>query len=657
MKSLKDSLFNISSDNQNNNNNNNNNNPPIIKKNKFKINPLPSNRDDLVYLNVIYHNKNDFDGKNELYLKINNFCIYKSIHRNDVEKECLEMNAIMRRLFKITITNQFVELVEIKYVSPNIINKLKINIYLKSDNDNIVSIHEEEINEFIKEYFKNYIFFSNQNLIFKYKDYILVIEVDLCTGMMTDETKIEINSDDVNLNIIGSKLLKRDLFRSDYNFENIGIGGLDKKLIEIFKGALCTRAFNQSTIDKMGILHVKGILLYGPPGTGKTLIARKIGGMISNIKPKIINGPEVLNAYIGKSEENIRQIFKDAINDTNNENLHVIIFDEIDAICKKRGKDGAGANVNDNMVNQLLSLIDGYHALNNIFIIAMTNRKELLDPALLRAGRIEIALNISLPNIEGRKQIFRIHTEKMKKSKMMDEIDLDKLAKSTENFSGAEIESVVKRASSNSLHEIISSDKENINDNDIVVKMRHFEKAVDSMQPMFGNNNKKLETLLPENYNSNISEKYITNLNYILEIFKKKYNFTKILVTGGSGNYKSTLLIDSALKANIKYTKLIRAIDVIYMDEISKVNYVSDIIMESHNSNDSLVIIDDIEILINYANILNSISFSNRLYQMLLTILKSSPDNKKNRMTLMVTCGNEDLANIIKDYFNDSVVL
>jgi len=102
------------------------------------------------------------------------------------------------------------------------------------------------------------------------------------------------------------------LFRQNWNFENMGIGGLDKEFNDIFRRAFASRVFPPSIIQKLGIRHVKGMLLYGPPGTGKTLMARQIGKMLNGKEPKIVNGPEILNKYVGQSEENIRNLFKDA---------------------------------------------------------------------------------------------------------------------------------------------------------------------------------------------------------------------------------------------------------------------------------------------------------------------------------------------------------
>lgn len=630
----------------------------LNKSNQFCVKCLPNGRDDLAYLNCMFHNKKDFNEKTELYLKINNTTVYKSVHRDDVAQKTIEMSSVLRRVYGIKSSDIEISDIEI-YVEEisdlqysNILDFLKVKIYVYNKSNDIIYLHEEELRDFIKEKLQNHLFFAKQKLIFKYQNENILLEVTKNTGKINNCTEIDIQTNDAKLNIIGSKLLKRDLFKPDYNFENIGIGGMDTNLIEIFKSALCTRAFSQNTIDKIGIKHVKGILLYGPPGTGKTLIAVKIGSMISNIKPKVVSGPELLNKYVGQSEENIRNLFKDAIDDTDNVNLHVIIFDEIDAICKKRGREGTGANVNDNIVNQLLSLIEGVHALNNIFIIAMTNRKELLDPALLRAGRIEIHMQIGLPNIEGRKQVFRIHTEKMSKSNMVAEIDYDYLAINSENYSGAEIESVVKRASASALHELLSSNKNKISDQDININMKHFREALENVQPLFGKNIKKIKSIMPDNYSMNYNNDYSTKLDELLNLFNNKYNFQKYLILGNTGCGKTTLVADLALRASIKNTKLIRVIDMITLDEISKANYVSDIILESYNTNDSLVIIDDIEIVINFAELFGSVTFSNRLYQVLLTILKSAPENKNNRLTLMVTCGNENLSKHIEGYFD-----
>lgn len=144
----------------------------------------------------------------------------------------------------------------------------------------------------------------------------------------------------------------------------MGIGGLDNQLANIFRRAFASRRFPPQILLKYGIKHVKGVLLYGPPGTGKTLIARQLAKALNVVEPKIVNGPEIMSAYVGKSEENIRELFADAKRDMQNMGddspLHIIIFDEMDAICKQRGREaGAGGSAKDGVVNQLLSMLEG----------------------------------------------------------------------------------------------------------------------------------------------------------------------------------------------------------------------------------------------------------------------------------------------------------
>ena len=149
--------------------------------------------------------------------------------------------------------------------------------------------------------------------------------------------------------------------RPDFKFEDMGIGGLDAEFSNIFRRAFASRIFPPGLVDKLGIQHVKGLLLYGPPGTGKTLMARQIGNMLNAREPKIVNGPEILNKFVGQSEENIRKLFADAEKEYkakgDESGLHIIIFDELDAICKQRGSSNSGTGVGDSVVNQLLSKV------------------------------------------------------------------------------------------------------------------------------------------------------------------------------------------------------------------------------------------------------------------------------------------------------------
>lgn len=622
--------------------------------NTFKVKKILNNT--LASSNVLTHNKNDFSGKTELYLKINDTVMYKSVATGDTEKGFVGMGGIIRNKLLLNPTTDTVTIVEHK-PKPIMVNIVTIKIAMFNKNKNIISLHEDEIKEKIKNTFSEHIFSNNQALLLSINDRNFILEITMFTeGNIHKGTNIVLFSDDVELNLIGAKLLKRDLFKDDYNFEEIGIGGLDKELIGVFRRALSTRAFKPSTAEKLGIKHVKGMLLFGAPGCGKTLIARKIGGMITNKEPKIVNGPEIMDKYVGQSEQNIRNLFADAKSDyeANGENadLHVIIFDEIDAICKKRGSGGSLGTVGDSIVNQLLSMIDGVHSLNNIFIIAMTNRKELLDDALLRAGRLEVHIEIGLPDINGRKQIFRVHTNKMQTNSMMDNnVDIDTLAILTENYSGAEIESVVKNAGSKALHEQLLTNKQDINDTDIIVGMTHFLHSIDEISPSFGNINKILKTLLPDKY-ATLSEAHTNCYNKTLEFIGKSRRLKTILICGENGTGKTTLATKIAFDYNAKNTKIVRAIDMVAFDESSKSYHISNTVTNAYISDESVIVLDDIEIATNYAKISNIVTFSNKLYQTLITLLKTEPTNKTHKLTLLVTCGDTDFSEVISKYFD-----
>ncbi|QSG02220.1 CDC48 family AAA ATPase [Natranaeroarchaeum sulfidigenes] len=230
--------------------------------------------------------------------------------------------------------------------------------------------------------------------------------------------------------------------------------------------------------DQMDMQAAKGVLLYGPPGTGKTLMAKAVANEAdSNFIS--IKGPELLSKWVGESEKGVREVFSKA-----RENAPtVVFFDEIDAIATERGSGGGDSNVGERVVSQLLTELDGLEQLEDVVVIATTNRPDLIDDALLRPGRLDRHVHVPVPDEDARKAIFAVHT---RDKPLADGIDMDWLASETEGFVGADIEAVTREASMGASREFINSvDPEEIGESigNVRITREHFEDALDEVGP------------------------------------------------------------------------------------------------------------------------------------------------------------------------------
>jgi len=191
--------------------------------------------------------------------------------------------------------------------------------------------------------------------------------------------------------------------------------------------------------EQFGMNPSKGVLFYGPPGCGKTLLAKAVA---SECKANFISvkGPELLTQWFGESEANVRELFDKA----RQASPCVIFFDEMDSIAKARGAGGGGASeAGDRVINQILTEIDGVGARKSVFVIGATNRPDILDPAIMRPGRLDQLIYIPVPDYESRLSIFRAC---LRKSPLADDVDLEHMANITEDFSGADITEICQRA-------------------------------------------------------------------------------------------------------------------------------------------------------------------------------------------------------------------
>jgi transitional endoplasmic reticulum ATPase len=216
--------------------------------------------------------------------------------------------------------------------------------------------------------------------------------------------------------------------------------------------------------ERMGIKPPRGILLFGPPGTGKTLLAKAVANE-SGANFLSVKGPEVLSKWVGESEKAVREIFKKA----KQSSPSIVFLDEIDSIAPRRGAY-EGSHVTESIVNQLLTSIDGMEGMEGVVVIAATNRPDIIDPGLLRAGRFDRLIKVSAPDEPARLSILKVHTEKMPLGK---DVDLQELAKLTKGYVGADLESLCREAAIVALREDRKAR---------VVNKNHFEEALRSVR-------------------------------------------------------------------------------------------------------------------------------------------------------------------------------
>lgn len=603
------------------------------------------------------------------YIQINQI-IYKINHIQNISPGSIELNSAQRENHSLLVNKHCICIPLDKNREDEILSFFVKSIKIKctSIRSNNRSYDCQELSSVFVKIYESFPISKNQVFYMKIDDEPIkgeIIELTVCgdnrisidlnknnmdTGICQSNSSITFVSDNIHIQQDQSNILLEN-----FNFFSLGIGGLKKEFSVMFRRAFLSRVYDSNLIDKLSIEHVKGIILFGPPGTGKTLIARQIGKLLNAKEPKVVNGPEILNKYVGQSEENIRDLFKDAEEDAQRgrKGLHIIIFDEIDAICKKRNSNN---NFTDQVVNQLLSKIDGVNSLNNILIIGMTNRIDLIDSALLRPGRFEIHIEIGLPSVHDRQEILEIHTSKLFSSNVVKkDVNLEELAKITNNYTGAELTAVVKSAVSYALERGVKKLKNEEEEEDfrekkefdqqdgVEIRMEDFEKAVSEVKPSFGLNNDEFQLFNKEYYKIRHFEEILQDIDRkIDQLFNTKYyNTSNFLLCGEKGTGKTSLAVRAALKLSNKdnlYIKLISPRELIGYADYEKIQQIKDIFINGYKSARSIIILDDIESLIDYVPL--GPRFSNLVLQTIKTFLRLE---SRSKCFIVSTCSDKEI--------------
>jgi SpoVK/Ycf46/Vps4 family AAA+-type ATPase len=451
------------------------------------------------------------------------------------------------------------------------------------------------------------------------------VRIDMFTHIliMTNDPLLELTTNNES----------EQLFNYDFDLKAMGIGGLNAAFDTMLRRAFIPRSFSKNVKEELGIKDVKGMLLYGPPGCGKTAIARQIGKILNCEKPIVVSGPSLLSKWVGASEENVRLMFDPAFE--NPSKLYMIILDEADSLLRKRGGDSTGNS--DKIVNQFLAMIDGPEQLSNILIIALTNRKDIIDEAILRPGRLEVHIEIGLPDELGRFDILDIYTNKWSKTGCMNpDINLHELAHVTKGYTGAELEGLTVAAMSHALRRQIDLSSNKVvhcSNKKIYVEPDDFAKALENdINPMFGKMSDKIKNIINKSLSSepgivcwcdelDIIKNAILNASKtIRKGYKSIYN-----IIGPSNTGKTLLACDIAQNSNYCCVRIISPDEMVKHTLEHKLTYIHDIFHQVQKAESGFLIIDQFDRLIEWTA--SGERFNQTLFNTLISYTQSTLDS------------------------------
>ncbi|CAN6713829.1 unnamed protein product [Malus baccata var. baccata] len=386
---------------------------------------------------------------------------------NECEEPKIRMNKVVR-------ANLRVRLGDIVSVHPCADVKYGKKVHILPIDDTIEGVTGSLFDAYLKPYFAEAYRPVRKGDLFLVRGMMRSIEFKV---IETDPDEYCIVAPDTEIFCEGEPVKRED----EERLEDVGyddVGGVRKQMAQI-RELVELPLRHPQLFKSIGVKPPKGILLYGPPGTGKTLIARAVANETGAFF-FLINGPEIMSKMAGESESNLRKAFQEA-----EKNAPSIIFiDEIDSIAPKREK--THGEVERRIVSQLLTLMDGLKSRAHVIVMGATNRPNSIDPALRRFGRFDREIDIGVPDEVGRLEVLRIHTKRMK---LADDVDLERVAKDTHGFVGADLAALSTEAALQCIREkmdVIDLEDDTIDAevlNSMAVTNEHFQTALSSTNP------------------------------------------------------------------------------------------------------------------------------------------------------------------------------